>query len=35
MGITDTSFAEEHAASNLVTSGIEYEGSMLLQNICI
>jgi hypothetical protein len=35
MGITDTSFAEEHAASNWVTSNAEDGSSMFLQIICI
>jgi hypothetical protein len=35
MGITDTSFAEEHVASNLVTSSPEDGGKMFLQNFCI
>jgi len=35
MGITDTSFAEKHAASNWVTSSPEDGGSMFHQNICI
>ena len=35
MGITDTSFAKEHAASKWVTSSPEGGGSMFLQNVCI
>jgi hypothetical protein len=35
MGITDTSFAKEHAAYKLVTSSPEDEGKMFFQNICI
>jgi len=34
MDIRDTSFAEEHAASNCVTSSPEDGGSMFHQNIC-
>jgi len=35
MGITNTSSAEEHAVSILVTFRPEDWGSMFLQNVCI
>jgi len=35
MGIMNTSYAQEHAASSWVTSIPEDASSMFLQNICI